>query len=125
MRIGELSRRTGASAKAIRLYESMHLLPPVTRRGAYREYADAHLQQVLLIRRAQALGIGLASMRVLRPGGAGIDWPAAAALLRERQRVLHTQLQRLQAQAADVGALLDELDDCREAGAAESGCLSA
>ena len=37
MRIGEIAHRTGASAKAIRLYESRGLLGVVARAGSYRQ----------------------------------------------------------------------------------------
>lgn len=125
MRIGELSRLTGASAKAIRLYESIGLLPPVARRGAYREYMEAHRQQVLLIRRAQSLGISLARMRALRPRGDGIDWRSAALLLRERQDELNRQLQHLQQQTTGVAALLAELATCPDSGVNAADCLAA
>ena len=125
MRIGELCRLTGASAKAIRLYESLHLLPPVPRHGAYRHYNEAHRQQVVLIRRAQALGISLAQMRALLPGSDGIDWSAAAALLGERQRALAMQLQRVKQQAAGVATLLDELAACPGPSAVGTDCIDA
>lgn len=41
MRIGEIARRTGASAKAIRLYEARGLLGAVARAGSYRQYGEA------------------------------------------------------------------------------------
>lgn len=41
MRIGEMAHRTGASAKAIRLYESRGLLGVVARAGSYRQYGEA------------------------------------------------------------------------------------
>ncbi|EED38015.1 NAD(P)H dehydrogenase (quinone) [Stenotrophomonas sp. SKA14] len=41
MRISEVSRLTGASAKAIRLYEARGLLPPVARVNRYRYRRDS------------------------------------------------------------------------------------
>ena len=75
MLIGELAKRTCASPKALRLYESRGLLAGVTRRGTYRVYTDAHLQQVQMIRQARALGLTLAELsRVLVPDTNELDW---------------------------------------------------
>ena len=40
MYIGRLSELTGATPKAIRLYESLGLIPVPRRQGAYRVYTD-------------------------------------------------------------------------------------
>ncbi|WLD58680.1 MerR family DNA-binding transcriptional regulator [Salinispirillum sp. LH 10-3-1] len=45
MRIVELAKLTGASLKAIRLYEAKGLLPLVARDGSYRRYEHRHLEQ--------------------------------------------------------------------------------
>jgi MerR family transcriptional regulator, copper efflux regulator len=123
MQIGELSRRTGATAKAVRLYEAMGLLPPVRRRGTYRHYDDAHAVQVALIRRAQALGFRLAELGVLRPGPHGTDWRAVAELLRRKMQALRAEVTRLQALDRDATELLRELEGCPEAGAVDEACL--
>ncbi len=51
MRISEVSRLTGASAKAIRLYEARGLLPPVPRINRYRDYSARDVAWVQLTRR--------------------------------------------------------------------------
>ena len=62
LRIGELARRTGASAKAIRLYEARGLLGRVARAGTYRQYGEDDGMRVQLIRQALALGFRLAEL---------------------------------------------------------------
>lgn len=59
MYIGELSRKSGASRKAIYLYEQMGLIPKPTRKGSYRIYPAAAVTQIQTIRCAQALGFKL------------------------------------------------------------------
>ena len=59
MYIGELSKRSGASRKAIYLYEQMGLIQKPTRKGSYRIYDDVVVQQIQTIRCAQALGFKL------------------------------------------------------------------
>lgn len=66
MRISEVARRTGASAKAIRLYEARGLLPPVPRLNRYRDYSEQDVAWVQLIRQALGLGIGLAAITRLQ-----------------------------------------------------------
>lgn len=59
MYIGELSNRSGASRKAIYLYEQLGLIPKPTRKGSYRIYEDVAVRQIQTIRCAQALGFKL------------------------------------------------------------------
>lgn len=64
--IGDLSRRTGLSVKAIRFYSDQGLVPPAGRtRAGYRLYgadAVAHLELVQTLRN---LGLGLAKIRTV------------------------------------------------------------
>ncbi|WP_416057667.1 MerR family transcriptional regulator [Stenotrophomonas maltophilia] len=90
MRISEVSRLTGASAKAIRLYEARGLLPPVPRINRYRDYSARDVAWVQLIRQALGLGISLGSIARLQDGHGQLDWPAVLALL-EAQRARITR----------------------------------
>ncbi|MGB3732280.1 MerR family transcriptional regulator [Microbacterium sp.] len=56
MRIGELSRETGASPRAIRYYEQTGLLKSKRRTNGYREFDDAAVQTVITIRTLFELG---------------------------------------------------------------------
>jgi len=64
MQIGELSRRTGASVQAIRLYERRRLLkkPPRTPAG-YRVYSEEYVDMVRLIHRGKHFGFTLDEIR--------------------------------------------------------------
>lgn len=58
--IGDVAKRTGVSAPTIRYYEGIGLLPSPARSGAgYRRYSAATVEELLFIRKAQALGFSL------------------------------------------------------------------
>jgi len=60
MRIGELSRRTGASIRSLRYYEEQGLLRPVRRPSGYREYSESDVTVVARIRTLIAAGLNTA-----------------------------------------------------------------
>jgi DNA-binding transcriptional MerR regulator len=67
MRIGELSRRTGASQRSLRYYEEQGLLTPARLPNGYREY-DEHT--VTTVRRIQILlsaGLGTSAVAEILP----------------------------------------------------------
>jgi DNA-binding transcriptional MerR regulator len=63
-RIGELARDAGTTPPTIRYYESIGLLAAPTRtEGGYREYSARSRQELLFIRKAQAIGFSLDEIR--------------------------------------------------------------
>lgn len=65
MYIGKLAKLSGATPRAIRLYELKGLIPAPKRKGKYRVYSDKDLVLVHMIRRGQAVGFGLEEMKRL------------------------------------------------------------
>jgi len=66
MQIGEASRATGVSAKMIRHYESIGLIPAAERRESnYRDYDAEDVHRLGFIRRARDLGFSIDEIRDL------------------------------------------------------------
>ena len=64
--IGEAARRSGVSAKMVRHYESLGLLPPVHRtESGYRLYTDSEVHTLQFIKRARELGFSMAEIAEL------------------------------------------------------------
>lgn len=124
--IGELARRTGASAKALRLYESLGLIPAPRRRGSYRVYEPVHEEAVRFIRQAQAVGFRLQELQALvfdhgpRPElGALLEAVRhkRLTLQRERERLLQQERLLLDCEALLLSGRLEPLCEASGRGA--------
>tara|TARA_R110002110_G_scaffold415560_1_gene650698 strand:- start:34529 stop:34936 length:408 start_codon:yes stop_codon:yes gene_type:complete len=66
MNISEAARRSGLSAKTIRYYEDIALVPPASRRAnGYRSYDARALEQLQFLARARDVGFDLDECRQL------------------------------------------------------------
>ena len=122
MRIKILASLTGASQKALRHYETLGLLGAVPRVGRYRAYGQAHLELVMLIRRAQQFGFALAELAAARDGSRGIAWDRVLQLVQRKQAALLAEQARLAAQLEALAGIALELSQCPEV-AAPADCV--
>jgi DNA-binding transcriptional MerR regulator len=67
IRIGELSRRTGASVRSLRYYEACGLIEASSRVNGQRRYERAVVRRVVLIRQLLAAGLGTAAIAEVMP----------------------------------------------------------
>lgn len=125
--IGEVARRSGVPATAIRYYESAGLVPEPARAGGKRRYETRIVRHLAFLRAAQSAGFSLREIGELLAGGtAGFRvsrrWREAAErklaeLRRELGRIREMERWLRDGLACDC---LD-VDDCRlAAGAALS-----
>jgi MerR family redox-sensitive transcriptional activator SoxR len=115
LQIGELARRAGFNASAVRYYESLGLITSVRSSGGQRRYRREVLRRLAFIRAARNLGLSLdqiaAALQTLpasrTPNKA--DWT----------RLSRSWAAQLDAQIAALTALRDGLTAC-----IGCGCLS-
>jgi DNA-binding transcriptional MerR regulator len=126
LRIGDLARLAGTTARTIRYYEEIGLLPDGAARiaGSHRLYDDADLERLREVMRLKSLlGVSLDELKELI---AAEDARAALrselsrddvepdrrrALLIEAQDLLERQLELVRLRAADLQRLDDDLSD--------------
>jgi DNA-binding transcriptional MerR regulator len=64
--IGQVARAAGVTAKAIRYYEQIGVLPAPSRTASgYRQYEEAAVERLRFVSRARALGLPLRRLRIL------------------------------------------------------------
>lgn len=66
MNIGQAAAQSGVSAKMVRYYESLGLLPKVARTQAgYRQYGEREVHTLRFIKHSRQLGFGMAEVAEL------------------------------------------------------------
>jgi peroxiredoxin/DNA-binding transcriptional MerR regulator len=116
MRVGELARRTGATVRALRYYETAGLVVASRSPNGYRVYEPAAVRQVAEIRALTALGMSVEETRpfveCLASGhGTGDECPASLAAYRRAVDQLSDRItalvSRRDALAAHLAAAVD------------------
>lgn len=101
MQIGELAKLSNTSAKTIRFYENAGLLPPPVRTASgYRDYGPEVVDRLRFIHRGQAAGLTLQKVRQILAIHDRGEVPCGHV-----QQVLHTRLDQVRAQIAELVAL--------------------
>jgi DNA-binding transcriptional MerR regulator len=111
--IAEAGTQTGLSARTLRYYEEVGLLPGVRRRaGGRRVYGADQLERLRFITRLKALGLSLAEIKELNAvyaiGG------STRAMLRRLAELLDRHLADVDARIDELAALRGEIRRYRE-----------
>jgi len=110
--ITEVRERAGVSARTLRYYEEMGLLPGVRRRaGGRRVYGPDELERLRFIQRLKALGLSLAEIKDLNAvyaiGG------STRAMLERLEELLARHRGEVEQRIAELVDLRDEIDRYR------------
>ena len=111
MQIGEASAASGVSAKMIRYYEDIGLIPSATRKDSgYRLYVESDVHRLRFIHRARELGFSVERIRdLLRL------WNDRRRPSREVKKLASQHIAELEAQIARMQGLRDTLKHLADA----------
>jgi DNA-binding transcriptional MerR regulator len=120
--VGEVARRAGIAASAVRYYERLGLLPKAPRTGGWRQYPSSVLDRLRLIGIATASGFSLAEVDVLlraldegAPASGTLAELAAAKVPELEAALIRTQL---------LVELMRAASDCRCPSLADCAALA-
>lgn len=106
MLIGVASARSGASIRAIRLYETLGIIDTPQRQGKYRVYNAQTVEILRCIKEAQRLGFTLKDILSLRTKGqSGLDTQHFAAAIEDKKSRLVSLASSIQLQMQALEAL--------------------
>ncbi len=107
MVIGEAAKASGISAKMLRYYESIGLIPRPPRTGSgYRIYGAHEVETLRFIRRARDLGLSMDRIRLL------VDlWHNRARASRDVKRIASAHVAELQHRIAEMTAMCATLGE--------------
>lgn len=106
MYIGEASKKTGLSIKAIRFYEKRGLIRRPERIGRYRVYENMDIELLILIKEAKNLGVTLSQLKgVITYNDDKLEWGNIKIFLKEVRKQLLNQID-------DINSKIDRLDKC-------------
>jgi DNA-binding transcriptional MerR regulator len=111
--VAQVRETTGLSARTLRYYEELGLLPGVRRRaGGRRVYGPDEVERLRFIQRLKALGLSLAEVKELNAvyaiGG------STRAMLGRLEELLSRRLADLDARIRELLSLRDEIERYRE-----------
>ncbi|MGH2398114.1 MAG: heavy metal-responsive transcriptional regulator [bacterium] len=113
MRIGEFAKKAGVSAKTIRYYEEIGLLPPAPRtESSYRQYAEKDVERLEFIRSAKGLGVSLDEIKevlAFRDRGT-YPCPYVLTLINAKVEEIESRIQGLRMLARDLRRLRKAAD---------------
>jgi MerR family transcriptional regulator, copper efflux regulator len=117
-KIGDLARLTGKTTRAVRLYEEMGLLGPITRtEGGHRLYGEPALQRLECIGKLHSLGLSLNEMKdLVEQLTSSASGPARMQHVRrvfqDRLRETAQQIEVLRGLATELESSLAYLESC-------------
>jgi len=106
MNIGEAAQRAGVTAKRLRHYEAIGLMPKAARsHGNYRAYSESDVHTLRFIQHARLLGFAIEDIRALL----GL-WRDKRRTSREVKRLVERHGAELRERMAELEAMLGALE---------------
>ena len=107
MVIGEAAKASGVSAKMVRYYESIGLIPAAVRTGSgYRIYGPSEVETLRFIRRARDLGLSMERIKLL----VGL-WHDRKRPSRDVKRIAMDHVAELRAKIKELASMCATLEE--------------
>ncbi|MBE9066470.1 heavy metal-responsive transcriptional regulator [Leptolyngbya cf. ectocarpi LEGE 11479] len=114
LKIGEVSKQTDISVGALRYYESLGILESERGENGYRYYSPTAIQQILFIKKAQALGFSLDDISTILNIHRQGKMPCQLV-----QSLLQEKIDQLEAKIQQMRVFRSELEHYRDRWAVE------
>lgn len=106
--VGQVARAAGMTAKTIRYYEAVGVVPRPRRSAAgYRQYDEHGIAQLTFIRRARALGLSLHHLKTL---ATALNGQPRAAMRPRLLALVRAHLTAVERQISELGLLRQQLE---------------
>ena len=113
MYIGEASKKSGATVKAIRLYEQLGLLLNIARKNSYRVFTEEDVLLIKFIKIAQSFDFKLLELKdIIYPQGNLADWENIRKSIDLKEQKITNEILRLQGYKKDLKNHSHEIKQC-------------
>lgn len=113
MYIGEASKKSGATVKAIRLYEQLGLLSNISRENSYRVFTAEDILLIKFIKIAQSFDFKLLELKdIIYPQGNFADWENIRKSIDLKEQKITNEISRLQGYKKDLKNHSNEIKQC-------------
>lgn len=113
MFIGQASKESGATIKAIRLYEQIGLLKNISRVNSYRVYTQDDVFIIRFIKVAQTFGFNLSELKhIIYPDGELAGWENIREVIALKEQSLTHEILKLQENKKLLQSYKQEIKQC-------------
>jgi len=110
--IGEASKLSGASVKAIRHYEQLDLLPNLGRSGSYRTFTKQDIDTIRLIKEAQKVGFKLSEFKEIFKSDNNWSWAEIEKSIRLKESQIQKEIAILEDKQARLKNYSQLITEC-------------
>lgn len=114
MYIGEVSKLSGVTVKAIRHYEKIGLIPTPARKGKYRIYSEGDVNIIKMIKTAQSLGFSLRELKEvvqIKAKSGEFPYEYAYQLIMEKNLEIDNKINNLKNLKKDLSVFKKKIKD--------------
>lgn len=113
MYIGQASKKSGATVKAIRLYEELGLLSNIARENAYRVFTEEDVLLIKFIKIAQSFDFKLLELKaILYSEGDLANWENISNAIYLKEQKITEEISRLQKHKKELNNYNNEIKAC-------------